>query len=76
MWKTDWLTKLHEMRPKSAGVELPPQLVEIVRGAHADGEEDVNADLGISDMVHNVQNRARTELASYMRAMCMRLGLI
>lgn len=33
------------------------------------------SNVSTSDMVRNVQNRARTELGSYMRVMCMRLNL-
>jgi len=57
------------------GIDLPPQLGNIIKEAYST-EEDVEETADMTKMVNAVQKRAKTELASYMRVSCMRLGLI
>lgn len=69
------------------GVAMSPHLVAEVRRAHAanssvdseqvGGDDDEEADVAKTpqEMVEELQTRARVELASYYRVMCMRLEM-
>lgn len=66
-----------------AGVIIPPQLNSVIREVYEGGvdvegiaSDDVSSPVTTQEMVNAVQRRARTELASYMRVMCMRLGFL